>query len=52
MDHAPSLVSSLPTIWPSVTLRGSATVLVSSAGAGETSAAKGAEYVSGKLNAP
>ena len=67
MHHAPSLVSSLPTIWPSVTLwsaeesttepkaestRGSATVLVSSAGAGETSAAKGAKCVSGKLKAP
>ena len=60
-------LSSLPTIWPSVTLwspeesttepkaestRGSATVLVSSAGAGATSAAKGAECVSGKLKAP
>jgi hypothetical protein len=60
-------LSSLPTIWPSVTLwsaeesttepkaestRGSATVLVSSAGAGATSAAKGAKCVSGKLKAP
>ena len=67
MHHAPSLASSLPTIWPSVTLwsaeesttepkaestRGSATVLVSSAGAGANSAAKGAECISGKLNAP
>ena len=59
--------SGLPTIWPSVTLwsaeehaaepkaestRGSATVLVSSAGAGASSADKGAECVSGKLKAP
>ena len=60
-------LSSLPTIWPSVThwspeesttepkaesTRGSATVLVSGAGAGANSAAKGAECVSGKLKAP